>query len=353
MSLELSKRVLEMIGRYAWLALAAVPLSLATAQDDVSASSGETQASEPFRLNVVEGESIELVNNDDAVVWRFVFGTERTHAYFHPISPNGGDSLTADKPGDHVHHHGLWFCWKYINKVNFWEHAQGTDRPAGRTEWDIVKVLAREDNSARIELAVRYVMPDGEVALREKRVIEVSPPHADGFTIDWSGSFVAEAEEVVIDRTPLPGEPGGWVFGGYAGLSARLVQLANRDASTLQGDVEFNQSDRFRGKSNGFDYSGEVNGEEVGIAILSDPANLNAPSPWYAIRTNVMSFFTPAVICYGPVSLKRGESFDLNYRILVHTEKWKTEDLDEAYKTYTAMLADDKTSDYESKERDR
>jgi hypothetical protein len=227
-----------------------------------------------------------------------------------------------------VHHHGLWFSWKYINRINFWEHAQGRERPAGRTSWTQVRSELRADHSARIELELEYSSPDGERLLAEARTIEVSSPAADGsYAIDWTGRFTALADEVLLDRTPLPGEPGGQVFGGYAGFSVRLTQLDERGAVTLDGPVEFNDQQRFRGRSLAFDYHGTLEGRPVGVAVLDHPDNPRSPSPWYAIRSGSMSFFTPAVLCYEPLRLARGDELTLRYRVIVHPGRWDAERL--------------------------
>jgi hypothetical protein len=301
----------------------------------------------------VEGSSVALERNGETV-WRFGFDPELTHPAFHPLALPGGRALTLDRPSDHLHHHGLWFSWKYINGVNFWENAPSSDRPAGRTEWTAPTVELGNDGSARFELPLTYRLPDDQVVMTENRVLEVSPVGADGsFSIDWSSRFESVADEVILDRTPLPGEPGGKVWGGYAGLSARLVQLEERAASTLQGTAEFNAADRFRGRSNGFDYSGMLDGEAVGIAILSDPGNLNAPSPWSAIRSGVMTFFTPAVLCYAPHRMERGEGFDLRYRVVVHPGRWGAEDLTEAFTGYVGALEADEPAGIDDQELKR
>ena len=60
--------------------------------------------------------------------------------------------------------------------------------------------------------------------LTEKRTLDVSPPSADGgYFIDWLGVFTAGDADVVLDRTPILGQPNGVAYGGYAGLSLRLA----------------------------------------------------------------------------------------------------------------------------------
>ncbi|MBC8327990.1 MAG: PmoA family protein [Planctomycetes bacterium] len=268
---------------------------------------------------------------DGQDLWRFHHDPGLPFSYFHPLALPGTPSLTVDAPADHVHHHGLWFSWKYINGVNYWENAPGRDRPAGRSSIEELKETLRPDHSAGIGMRLLYLSPDGERMLAETRELEISAPAADGgYAIDWTSRFTALAETVLLDRTPLPGEPNGQAWGGYAGLSVRLAQLEERAAATAEGPVEFNPQERFRGRSRAFDYHGRIGGAEVGISVLDHPENLHAPSPWYAIRSADMSFFTPAVICYEPHPMRRGDGFTLRYRVLVHPGRWDPARLNQA-----------------------
>jgi L-alanine-DL-glutamate epimerase-like enolase superfamily enzyme len=264
---------------------------------------------------------------DGQELWRFQHDPAAPHCFFHPLALPGTPPLTADAPADHVHHHGLWFSWKLINGVNFWEHAPGSDRPAGRTEWELLRRDVRGDGSARIGLRLQYASPEEGRVMSEDREILVSAVAADGgYAIDWTGRFTALAERVVLDRTPPPGQPGAKVFGGYAGLSLRLAQLEERGAATEGGPVTFNEQDRFRGNAAAFDYHGSLGGRPVGVAVLDHTENLPhpdlAPTPWYAIRSGAMSFVNAAVLCWQPLELARGDGFTLRYRVLVHPGRW-------------------------------
>ena len=176
----------------------------------------------PWRWEKAAGSSLSLVG-PGGPLWQFRYDPALDHAYFHPLRTTDGRLLTWDRPPDHIWHHGLWFSWKYINKVNYWEVDAKTGRPAGRTSWSNVRVSFGHDLETRIAMDLDY-RPVGAAApvLTEKRTIEVSRPDADGvYAIDWTGAFTAVAD-AVLDRTPLPGQPGGGVSGGYAGLSLRL-----------------------------------------------------------------------------------------------------------------------------------
>ena len=129
-----------------------------------------------------------------------------------------------------------------------------------------------------------------------------------GYLLDWTSRFTALAESVHLDRTPLPGEPQGKIWGGYAGLSLRLAQLDERAAVNTEGPLTFNDQQRSRSPSSAFEYDGELGGQAIGIAVLDHEQNLESRSPWYAIRSGSMSFFTPAVLCYSPHEMVRFRS---------------------------------------------
>lgn len=269
-----------------------------------------------------EGKSLALHFQGEEL-WRFNFDKKDPFCFFHPLALPGVGSLTENQPGDHVHHHGLWFSWKYINGINFWENASGKNRPAGRTKLVDIHSEAFDDYSARFTLSFEYQLPDGSTALREERRIDVGSPTLDGsYSIEWSSKFTAVAETVRLDRTPLPGEPGGVMWGGYAGLALRLSKFEQPQVASSDGDLKFNEHDRYRGRHTAFEYNGKCNGREVGIAVTELGDNLQTPTPWYAVASGVMSFFTPAVICFEPQQFQRGDSFALHYRIQVHHKRW-------------------------------
>jgi type 1 glutamine amidotransferase len=282
----------------------------------------------PWRWEKEEGASLSLVG-PGGPLWQFRYDPALDHAYFHPLRTTDGRLLTWDRPPDHIWHHGLWFSWKYINKVNYWEVDAKTGRPAGRTSWSNVRVSFGRDLETRIAMDLDY-RPVGAAApvLTEKRTIEVSRPDADGvYAIDWTGAFTAVAD-AVLDRTPLPGQPGGGVSGGYAGLSLRLGEgLSERQAMTSDGPVTTWTDDRYRARHIGLDYSGLVDGAPAGIAIVDHPANPRSPTPWYVISSPGFSWFTPALLCYEPLALRAGETFVIRYRVLVHGSRWDADRL--------------------------
>lgn len=271
-------------------------------------------------------DALALVQNKQ-VIWQFHYGAKETKPAFHPVALPGGPVLTEFRPTDHPWHRGLWFSWKYINGVNYWEENKQTGVADGKTVQKSVKVDPRRNFSARVEMQLVYEPTNNQPVLTERRVIEISKPDVQGiYTIDWTQDFTAVAD-ALLDRTPLPDEPNGKVFGGYAGLSVRAANaMTAPQISTPQGTAEFKEG-RYRGKAAAMDYSGVLDGREVGMTILDHPGNLNSPSPWYAINSGPMRYFSPAVICYHPQPLKKGEKLKLRYRVIVHPDRWNAERL--------------------------
>ncbi len=274
-----------------------------------------------------EAGAVSLVQGDQTL-WQFNFGTNATKPFFHPLAVAGGPALTWDQPPDHPWHRALWFSWKYLNGVNYWEPAAGAPVSEGRTEWDPPRILTRADRSARIEMDLRYRPAGGKPVLTERRAIELLPPGPDGALVqDWTLAFRAGEQDVTLSRTPLPGEPGGQPWGGYAGLSVRFArEFVEARAMTSLSAVEFKDGTH-RSKAPAMDYSGRVGGIEAGVAILDHPSNLNSPSPWYAIRDDTMRYFSPAVLCFQAHTLKAGGELRLRYRLIAHPGRWTAEQL--------------------------
>lgn len=316
-----------------------------TADLSTSGRLDETAQTAPvkWRWEMVDNASLALVGSA-GLVWRFNYDPALDTPYFHPLNSPDGKTLTWDKPPDHPWHHGLWFSWKFINKVNYWEIDSKTGRPAGKTSWKDVEISAAQDGSGHIGLVLTY-MPNGEILpiLTEKRTIEVSAPDAEGvYAINWTGIF-EPTTAVLLDRTALPGEPGGQSWGGYAGLSLRLAgNIGERQVTTDEGPIIEMPDGRYRGRHTAVDYSGLLDGQAAGVAILDHPANPRAPTPWYVIRSAEMNFFTPAILCYEPMTLRPGDRLALRYRVLVHRGRWGAARLQSEHKKFSRNVPQSK-----------
>ncbi len=264
----------------------------------------------------------------DQIVWQFNYAATNTKPFFHPVAVPDGPVVTWNAPPDHQWHHALWFSCKYLNQINYWETEAGGEGGRGLTHWTEPQIQLAPDFSAKIGMDITYQPTNGQPVMTEHRDVAISPPDEDDtYHQDWTMTFTAAGQDVVIDRTPLPGEPGGKPWGGYAGLSVRFPkEIKEVQAMTPLGMIGFADG-KFRGKATAVDYTGLMEGHEAGIAILDAPGNVNSPSPWYAISDSSMHYFSPAVVQDHPYTLKAGQSFTLRYRVVIHPGRWSSAQL--------------------------
>jgi hypothetical protein len=271
-----------------------------------------TVSAEPSLAWKETPHSLALLRGEQ-VVWQLNYKPEEGKPYFHPVTVAGSESLSDLRPADHRWHRAIWFSWKTINGVLYWEEDPQTGKSPGETEVVEVKATAREGHSARVELALSYHPPGQPAVLTERRVLEVTAPAADGsYAIDWQSTFTAGDADVVLDRTPIVGEPQGVAWGGYAGLSLRLVPALRQWQFTDSGGVA---KERWK-QARWIAFAGPLpSGQSATIAVLDHPQNLRHPTPWYLILE--MPYFSPAVLYLSPYTLPAKQRFTLRYRILL------------------------------------
>ncbi len=263
------------------------------------------------------------------IVWQFNYAKDGK-PHFHPLTVAGGAPLTALSPKDHPWHRGLWFSWKYIDKVNYWEEDPKTGISEGRTEVLDVKATPRDDHSARFEMKLAYHPPGGAKLWTEERIVEVSAPGKDGaYSMDWRATFTGGATPVLLDRTPPYEGKDGVKRGGYAGLSLRMTPDAKKWKF-------FGSEGRVAGKDNGLPARWfAATGESATIAILEHPASFRHPTPWYAVTS--MPFYQPAILFTSPHTILAGGTLAVKYRVVIQPVAASAEALDREWKAFTGL----------------
>lgn len=293
---------------------------------------------EPVRRNGLvfsQGNQAIKMMRDGQVIWQFNIHPKSGKPYFHPLALPGSAHLTALHPSDHIWHYGLWFNWKYINGLNYWEENK-QHISQGRTDAQIDAVKAQPDGAIQLKLNLAYHPPDKPAVLKEKRLIEITPIRPDGsYVMDWTCTFTAGEKDVELSRTPIPGKPGGKNWGGYAGMSLRLAKAIDKPGVlTTKGPAQFEGPSNVQGRASAMEFSGVIMGQEFGVALLDHPDNLNHPSPVYAIRGKSMNFISPAVVALKPHTLGAGKTLTLRYRVMVHPGRWPIDRLNKAAEEY-------------------
>lgn len=275
------------------------------------------------------------LKNHDHIVWQFVFDPAVAKPHFHPLATVDGEVLTGFQPADHPWHRGLWWSWKYINGVNYWEENRTTGLSAGLTRLVRAEVVPADDFSATAHLEIHYHPPGEATLLAETRHLTISAPDANGtYNIGWKSTFSTDSEAISLDRT-LPPHLGGPNHGGYAGLSLRL-------AKDLDESFAFHTR---HGPTTAADAHGKpapwigINGPRGGIAIFDHPENPCRKAPWYAHNSEHMCFFSPSPLFNEPLDLCAGTILTFNYRVLIHSKPMPPADINTLWQAFTQSPA--------------
>jgi HEAT repeat protein len=306
--------------------------------------SGAPPAPKPPQYGWRQTEGVLVLLNHGRVVWQWNYGANLGKPYFHPVALTDGTVLTAPSPADHPWHRALWFSWKMIDGVNYWEEDAATGKAKGLTDVRAARVVPNADGSARIEMDIGYHPPGARAVLSEDRLIEVSVPDKQGaYRIDWRGAFTAGAKDVLLQ--------GGTAGGGYAGLSVRISQ-ASRDWVLI--DSEGRQDDESnppsplgiaanthgkRARWADFSLVDAATARPGGIAILDHPTNPRHPSCWHNVMAAGARFgyFSPAMLWSEPYRLAAGQRLTLWHRVLVHPGPAAREVVENEWRAFASL----------------
>jgi hypothetical protein len=271
----------------------------------------------------------------DKVVWQLVHDAKADKPYFHPLATVDGDVITGLRPEDHVWHRGLWWSWKFINGVNYWEEDPNTLLSAGRSEITSVEVQCRDDHSASITLAVSYHPPGAPPVMTERRVLDISAPTEQGvYAIDWTSHFTVGDAEVTLGRTAPYEKKGRW-GGGYAGLALRGPVEHRQGWTFTDSNPEIAADKICNVGSRWVDFHGVfASGATGGAAILDHPSNGGHPVPFYANLSH--PFLHPAVLWRSPLKLAAKAEVAWRYRIVVHRGPTDRAFMDAQWKDFAA-----------------
>jgi len=281
--------------------------------------------------------SVALMNNSD-VVWKYNYNNRFGKPYFHPLTVNHSD-LSCVSPPDHPWHLGLWFSWKFINGVNYWEYMKNYNssetgfKSEGITEIESQKIKTNPDFSSDIRTNFNYHPINGKTVLAEERTVHISKPFADGsYFMDDEHLFRALTDSVLLDRTPILGESGGQSWGGYAGLSIRFNQ--DYTSPMVVSPVDSTKLRKGNWLYMGFN---NLKGEKVGLSILQHPKFTAGSTSWYVISEQNVPFYyySPAVLFDRKILLKKGETLQLKYRIWILPGEVSREVLQQKYIQYS------------------
>ncbi|MEJ5867015.1 DUF6807 family protein [Pseudokineococcus sp. 5B2Z-1] len=269
-----------------------------------------------------------LVGPEGQPLARWSWGPEANHPYVDELRPLAHRGvLTNHAPHDHRWHHGLWWSWKFVDDVLFWEDhlGYGGNRAGlGRSVVDQHEVVPAQDGVRVVEHLSWREDATGEVLLAEDRTLTATLDSGveGGWALDWDQTWTA-LRGLTLSATPWPQTS----WGGYAGLSYRAARAmaAGEEVAAAGGRAG---TAAVHGQRAAWSiYGGCVDGAGTdeperpargAVALLDHPGNPGFPSPVYAASAvDAFGFLATAPLMHEERVLEDGELLRVRTRALV------------------------------------
>ncbi|MBB6048383.1 DUF6807 family protein [Armatimonas rosea] len=258
-----------------------------------------------MRITHEIGQWIGLTDDNGIERLRYDYGSA-PKPFVHPLRLPDGTVITEHEPTDHIWHRGLWFAFKFVNGINYWEER---DEIFGRQEtMNTPQCSALPDDSFRITSAANWRDQDQD-RLRDYREWR--------YQIDKSGASLLQCytklealEDVTLDRTPFT------TWGGYGGLFVRLKNDLENPRLVFDDGTITTRCTGERYKWGGIEGT-TPDGKDCAVVFLPSPENTRYPEPFYGAAKTDYNFFGPAPLFHEPIVFKAGETLTYQVRVLI------------------------------------
>lgn len=265
--------------------------------------------------------------------WTRLHNEEGAKPFLHPMLGPGGRPFTRafpmeDKPGeehDHPHQRSFWFTHGNVNGVDFWSESgkNGTIREAKR--------LTVRGSAALgvIRTANDWLKPDGAKVCEDERVLRF-----------WGAGPARIVDfEVTVKATDGPVTFGDTKEGAFGIRVATSMDVDRKKGGRIVNAEGLVDKDAWGQASPWVDYTGPVEGEEGGTAILNHPKSFRYPTTWH-VRTYGLFAANPfgwrdfGREESGNHTIPEGEAMNLRYRVIFHDGDTAQADIASAFAGY-------------------
>jgi hypothetical protein len=251
--------------------------------------------------------------------------------YLWPVYGPTGKQMTRAFPmrdvegevKDHYHHRGIFFGHQGIGGFDSWTEAGTYGERSDRAERlktigsckhrEFTEKTVKADGAVLASIC-DYLSPDGKKLLTEKRKLTFRTG-TDVRTIDFDQELIATEGDVEFSDKK------------DAGLSIRVptsMSITSKQGGKVVNSEGQLDKDAWSKLAIWVDYHGPVEGEHLGVAILSHPTSFRHPSRWhvrdyglFTVNPFCSSEFTKALPDSSFV-LKSGETIRLKHRLVFH-----------------------------------
>lgn len=252
----------------------------------------------------------------------FCFGEDAPKPYLSPLRAASGTIVTRRFPmekiegetRDHPHHRGLWFTHGDVNQVDFWANEPGGKGRKGKVKLE--KILAVKDGKKEGSIRASFLWVDdaGELLVRETRTMTFYS-HASLRMLDFDATLEAVKKAVFGDTKE-----------GFFAIRLRdAMRERGGTGRMINAEGKTGMKEVWGKASPWVDYSGTLDGEALGVAILDHPKSFRHPTYWHARDYGLFAanafglhdFFNDKTKD-GSHTLEPGQSIRFLYRVIIH-----------------------------------
>jgi hypothetical protein len=282
------------------------------------------------------------INIDGKPFTTFHYGTNAWKPYLWPLRSASGKIVTrhfpveevAGESHDHLHHRGLWFSYDDVNGVKFWENDPSYTKPhIGRIVVTETKWKEGNGNGAgTLNAIMEWRAPDGKALLVENRDM-VFYDNPTNRIIDFNITLTAANGDVTIGDTKE---------GAFA-IRLADVFTEKKGGKMVDANGRSKMVNIWGKRSNWVDYSANVDGEELGVAIFDHPSNPGSPTYWHARDYGLFALNPFGRKAFddqqeeSKLKLAKGQKLTFHWRVVIHPGDAETGHVAELYKEYAAM----------------
>jgi len=269
----------------------------------------------------------------------YYFSPDLPRPYFHPLRSGDGRVITrgfpmiSDAPGedkdrDHPHHRSCWFTHGDVNGVDYWS-AESAKIP-GRIVNRAVTEVKDGGKKGVLGMAMDWIDNTGRKVMSQKEEVTFSGEGENRY-MDFDIRLTAEGLDVKFGDTK------------EGSFSVRLATpLKERNGGViLNSKGAVGMKNCWGKKAEWVDYSGELSGSKIGVAMMDHPGNLRYPTTWhvrdyglFAANPFGLRDFTGDKTQDGSYLLQSGKTLRFQYRILIHPGDAAQAKIEDEYKIY-------------------
>ena len=224
---------------------------------------------------------------------------------------------------DHPHQRGIWFGHENVNGSDYWNSYTAATR--GKITLIKTGEVKSGKTSGSLAATFQWTGHDGKPTLTESRVMTFyDQPNLR--VIDFDITLTA------IDTVKF-----GDAKDGSFGMRLRPALQEDKGAGHIvNANSLATEKAAWAQPSNWCDYSGEIAGEKLGVAVLDHPDNPGHPVRWHVRAYGLLAAnpfalgvagFIPDKSQDGSKTLQPGQSFRFRYRVIVHPGDAKTAEI--------------------------